>query len=66
MARKQRKIEILGRKVREDSLQAVLKDVVAKRGLRAHLVLENEAEFQKRLTKGPGFDYANVYRYAFF
>jgi hypothetical protein len=64
---KSRKIKVLGHEVDENSLKASLKGVLTKRGLNAHLIIEDEAELKKFIQQGGGSSaYANVYKYAFF
>jgi hypothetical protein len=70
-AGKSRIIKVLGQEVDETKLQTSLRDVLAKRGLTAHLIVEDERERKLGLGK-PGIvgqeylDYGNVYKYAFF
>jgi len=64
---KSRKIKVLGHLVDENSLKTSLKDVLTKRGLNAHLIIEDKAELKKLIQqRDDSSDYANVYKYAFF
>jgi hypothetical protein len=70
MASSEKLVNILGKRVAEDSLKGPLKDLIGKRGLKATLLLEREmsgAELEKSLLMDePDGGYANVYKYAFF
>jgi len=68
---KSRKIKVLGHEVDENNLKTSLKDVLTKRGLNAHLIIEDEAALKKRIDfinqQGNNYsDYGNIYKYAFF
>lgn len=68
---KNRKIKVLGHEVDESTLKTSLKDVLSKRGLNAHLIIEDEAELKKRIDflhqqSNDYSDYGNIYKYAFF
>lgn len=68
---KSKKIKVLGHEVDENNLKTSLKDVLTKRGLNAHLIIEDEIELKKRVDflqqQGNDYgDYGNVYKYAFF
>jgi len=61
-------INVHGHKVPESQLKESLKDVLGKRGLSAHLLVEREmteAERKASLGDDPP-PYYNVYKYAFF
>ena len=64
-------IKVLGKNVDETVLKTSLKDVLAKRGLTAQLIIEDKQVLKKRLAelrlRGEEYsDYGNVYKYAFF
>jgi len=71
VAKKPKIIKVLGQEVDENVLKTSLRDVLKKRGLTAHLIIEDKEELKKRLEelrlKGADYsDYGNVYKYAFF
>ena len=67
MASGEKAVNILGKRVTEDSLKGPLKDLIEKRGLKATLLLEREMSDAERLkTLQDDQPYANVYKYAFF
>jgi len=67
---KSRTIKVLEQEVDEKMLQNSLIDVLEKRGLRAHLIIEDEYELKKVSDRakfqGDYSDYGNIYKYAFF
>ena len=67
MPEKAKVVNIMGVKVSEAKLRESLKDVIAKRGIAATLILENTAELAKARPIGDDPPpYYNIYKYAFF
>jgi len=68
MAKKPRIIDVLGREVDENVLKASLRDVLKRRGLTTHLIVEDKKALEKRLAESRRTEpiYGNIYKYAFF